>query len=147
MEAWEVEEAVAEHFNRVWEEMNDPETTMELKIEQALNEMDADRYADIGYDDINEAWACLETGDFDFHLLDSELERALELIDETPDGDRLVSIKNDLATLRKDMAEVKERIHEAAKAAYSKHREAAQSAYSKHMEAAMAAFSKGRTER
>ena len=35
MEAWEVEEAVADHYNREWERMNDPETTVELKIEQA----------------------------------------------------------------------------------------------------------------
>lgn len=136
MEAWEVEEAVADHYNREWERMNDPETTMELKIEQAIDAMNADPYADIEYDDINEAWACLETGDFDFTLLDSEISRAQELIDDTPDGDRLAAIKKDLESLRKAMAEVKASVHEASQRAYPRMREAAQTALERRREGA-----------
>ena len=128
MEAWEVEEAVADHYNREWERMNDPETTMELKIEQAIDAMNADPYEDIEYDDINEAWACLETGDFDFALLDSQIGRAQELIDGTPDGDRLAAIKKDLESLRKAMNEAQASVHEASQRAYPRMREAAQTA-------------------
>ena len=124
MEAWEIEDAVADHYNRLWEEMNDPETTMELKIGPAIDDMNADPYADIEYDDINEAWACLETGDFDFTLLDSQIGRAQELIDGTPDGDRLAAIKKDLESLRKAMDEVKASVHEASQRAYPRKRAA-----------------------
>lgn len=125
MEAWEVEEAVADHYNRLWEEMNDPETTVELKIGPVIDEMNADPYADIEYDDINEAWACLETGDFDFVLLDSQIGRAQELIDDTPDGDRLAAIMSDLKSLRKAMTEVMASVHEASQRAYQRKRAAA----------------------
>lgn len=125
MEAWEIEDAVADHYNREWERMNDPETTVELKIEQAIDAMNADPYADIEYDDINEAWAYLETGNFDFTLLDSLIGRAQELIDDTPDGDRLAAIMSDLKSLRKAMAEVKASVHEASQRAYQRRRKAA----------------------
>lgn len=124
MEAWEVEEAVADHYNRLWEEMNDPETTTELKIGPVIDEMNADPYEDIEYDDINEAWAYLETGDFDFTLLDSQIGRAQELIDDTPDGDRLAAIMSDLESLRKAMAEVKASVHDASHRAYQRKRAA-----------------------
>lgn len=136
MEAWEVEEAVADHYNRLWEEMNDPETTVELKIGPVIDEMNADPYADIEYDDINEAWACLETGDFDFVLLDSQIGRAQELIDGTPDGDRLAAIMSDLESLRKAMAEVKASVHEASQRAYQRKRAAEVQAINRRREGA-----------
>lgn len=136
MEAWEIEDAVADHYNRLWEEMNDPETTVELKIEQAIDAMNADPYADIEYDDINEAWACLETGDFDFVLLDSQICRAQELIDDTPDGDRLAAIMSDLESLRKAMAEVKTSVHEASQRAYPRKRAAEVQAINRRREGA-----------
>ena len=134
MEAWEIEDAVADHYNRLWEEMNDPETTM--KIEQAIDAMNADPYADIEYDDINEAWACLETGDFDFTLLDSQIGRAQELIDWTPDGDRLAAIKKDLESLRKAVDEVKSSVHEASQRAYPRKRAAEVQAINRRREGA-----------
>lgn len=136
MEAWEVEEAVADHYNREWERMNDPETTMELKIEQAIDAMNADPYEDIEYDDINEAWAYLETGDFDFTLLIKQVDGALDAIWDTPDGDRLVSVRDDLEKLRKAMAEIRASVHEASQRAYPRKRAAEVQAINRRREGA-----------
>ena len=105
MEGWEVEEAVADHYNREWEKMNDPETTMELRIEQALTakeQEDSEKLA-IAAECMAFAFDKIERG------LD-ELAVGMDALEGLPMYDRVASLFHDMEGLKDELKELKEQI-------------------------------------
>jgi len=86
MEGWEVELAVADHFSRLWEDLND--VTVDRMYEDTADEDECET--------LREAHQALG---FAVESMDSALDsiqEAAEALEDTPDGDRIMSILNDL---------------------------------------------------
>ena len=105
MEGWEVEEAVADHYNREWERMNDPESTMELRIEQALTaeEQEVSEKLAIAAECLGNAFDKIERGLDEFAV-------GMDALEGLPMYDRVASLFHDMESLKDVLKELKDQI-------------------------------------